>query len=81
MKTTTHELSCSIFGHNLEPVYTTSEKSHHCRKFICTSCKTKVNMDANGEVQELPYKNEKISNALRQLFLLKRKSSERQFSI
>jgi len=82
MKTaSTHELSCSVFGHNLEPVPNHFNRSESAKKFICSSCLAKVTMDVHGEFQVVPYKNDKITTALRQLFLLNRKSSEGQFSL
>jgi len=82
MKTTkSNQLSCAVFGHNLEPFSKHFQQAETSNVFICSSCKTKMVMSSSGDFQELPYKNNQIASALRQLFLLNRKSSHREFSL
>ena len=70
MKTTTkNELSCSVFGHNLERL---SKDSH---ELTCKTCNSKIAIDNNGTFEMLPLKNENIKTALRQLFFLQKKYS------
>ncbi|MBR9846739.1 MAG: hypothetical protein GYB35_11855 [Algicola sp.] len=75
MKTiTTNDLSCSVFGHNLERL---SKDSH---ELTCKSCKSKITMDDSDIFEALPLKNENIKTALRQLFLLQNRYSRRKLS-
>lgn len=76
--TTTHELPCSVFGHNLESLPSGVE---HSDELVCKSCKSKILIDTNGEFESLPIKNKAIKVALRQLFLLESQYSRRQFSV
>ncbi len=67
MKTTTNnDLSCSVFGHNLERL----PKDSH--ELSCKTCKSKIEIDNSGKFETLPLKNENIKTALRQLFLLQK---------
>ena len=72
--TTTNDLSCSVFGHNLERL---SKDSH---ELICKTCKSKVAMDNSDVFETLPLKNESIKTALRQLFLLQNRYSRQKLS-
>ena len=75
MKTTTNnDLSCSVFGHNLERL---SKYSH---ELSCKTCKSKIAIDNNGKFEALPLKNENINTALRQLFLLQKRYSHQELS-
>ena len=75
MKTiTTNDLSCSVFGHNLERL------SKDSQELTCKSCKSKVTMDDSDIFEALPLKNENIKTALRQLFLLQNRYSRRKLS-
>ena len=75
MKTTTNtDLSCSVFGHNLERL---SKDSH---ELTCKTCKSKIAIDNNGKFETLPLKNENIKKALRQLFLLQKRYSHQELS-
>lgn len=76
--TTTNELPCSVFGHNLE-LFTSISK--HSDVLICKICQSKVLIDAKDEAERLPIKNEAITIAIRQLFLLKSQHSRRQLSM
>lgn len=75
---TTNELSCSVFGHNLERSSLTSKETH---ELICKTCKSKVSVNDPDEYNMLPIKNRKISTALRQLFLLNTQYSHKSISI
>ncbi len=82
MKTSTSNvLSCAVFGHNLEPMSKSNAYTEHSEIFVCSSCHKKMIVDTSGDFEELPYKNDQIKTALRQLFLLNRRSNEGQFSI
>ncbi|WP_323787597.1 hypothetical protein [Psychroserpens sp.] len=75
MKTTTNnDLSCSIFGHNLERL---SKDSH---ELSCKTCKSKITLDNNDNFETLPFKNENIKTTLRQLFLLQNRYSSQKLS-
>jgi len=75
MKTTTNnDLSCSVFGHNLERL---SKDSH---ELTCKTCKSKISIDDGGKFEALPLKNENIKTALRQLFLLQKRYSTQKLS-
>lgn len=76
--TTTNELPCSVFGHNLE---SSSSGEKHSKVLVCKSCKSKISIDTNGEFESLPIKNKAIKVALRQLFLLESQYSRRPFSV
>lgn len=67
--TTRNELSCSVFGHNLERL---SKDSH---ELTCKTCNSKIAIDNSGKFETLPLKNESIKTALRQLFLLQNRHS------
>ncbi|WP_040252611.1 hypothetical protein [Psychroserpens mesophilus] len=72
--TTTNDLSCSVFGHNLERL---SKDSY---ELTCKTCQSKITLD-NGETFEtLPLKNDTIKTALRQLFLLQNRYSRQKLS-
>jgi hypothetical protein len=76
MKTITHsDLSCSVFGHNLERL---SKDSH---ELICKTCLSKITIDYKGKFETLPLKNKNIKTALRQLFLLQNRYSPQKLSI
>ncbi len=75
---TTNELSCSVFGHNLERSSLAPKETH---ELICKTCKSKVFVNATDEYNILPIKNRKISTALRQLFLLNTQYSHQRISI
>ncbi len=79
--TNTTHLSCAVFGHNLEPLARHFDSAQASNVFICSSCNAKMVMDASGDFEELPYKNNHIKTALRQLFLLNRRSCHGQLSI
>jgi len=81
MKTKRNQLPCAVFGHNLEPFSNHFQQAETSNVFICSSCGAKMVTSASGDFQELPYKNNKIASALRQLFLLNRKSPQREFSL
>ncbi|WP_033959378.1 hypothetical protein [Psychroserpens jangbogonensis] len=75
MKTTTNnDMSCSVFGHNLERL---SKDSH---ELTCKTCKSKIAIDDSGKFETLPLKNENIKTALRQLFLLQNRYSPQKLS-
>ncbi|WP_456442803.1 hypothetical protein [Psychroserpens sp.] len=75
MKTTTNnDLSCSVFGHNLERL---SKDSH---ELTCKTCKAKIANDNNEKNEALPFKNESIKTALRQLYLLQNRYSPQKLS-
>lgn len=76
--TTTNELQCSVFGHNLERTSMTSQSNH---QLTCKTCNTKVSVNDTGEFNTLPFKNKDINTALRQLFILKSQYSREQFSV
>ncbi|MEY8849596.1 hypothetical protein AB9K26_12320 [Psychroserpens sp. XS_ASV72] len=71
----TSELSCSVFGHNLERV------SKYSSELVCKTCHSKVSVDQTGKFDTLPVKNQELKTALRQLFLLQNRLSNREFSI
>lgn len=73
--TTTNELSCSVFGHNLERSSMASVNSH---ELICKTCHSNVSVSDDGEFNILPFKNREINTALRQLFILKSQYLHRQ---
>ncbi|MGB3606077.1 MAG: hypothetical protein WA775_05385 [Psychroserpens sp.] len=78
MKTNpTNQLPCSVFGHNLERSPIVLKDS---QVLTCKTCHTKVRIDDSGELNVIPFKNREIDTALRQLFLLRKRSSRRQFS-
>ncbi|WP_353779148.1 hypothetical protein [Winogradskyella sp. 3972H.M.0a.05] len=64
----TSTLSCAVFGHNFERSKSKSE-------FICTACKIKVDIDQNGDFEELPSQNKEVHQTIRQLFLLSRRKT------
>ncbi len=75
MKTTTNNnLSCSVFGHNLERL---SKDSH---ELTCKTCKSKIALDTSVKFESLPFKNESIKTALRQLYLLQNRYSPQKLS-
>lgn len=75
MKSTTkNELSCSVFGHNLERL------SKESNELVCKSCNSKIAIDNRGKFETLPLKNENIKTALRQLFLLQNRYSPQKLS-
>lgn len=75
MKTTTNnDMSCSVFGHNLERL---SKDSH---ELTCKTCKSKIATDTSGKFETLPLKNDNIKTALRQLYLLQNRYLSRQLS-
>lgn len=74
MKTTTNDLSCTVFGHNLERL---SKNSH---ELTCKTCKSKIAMDHYDVLDAIPLKNENIKTTLRQLFLLQNRYSRRKLS-
>ncbi|WP_157717095.1 hypothetical protein [Formosa sp. Hel1_31_208] len=75
--TTTSEMTCSVFGHNLKR----SAKHKECSEvLICKTCKSEVLIDMKGEFESLPIKNKAIKIALRQLFLLESQYSRKRFS-
>ena len=75
MKTTTNNnLSCSVFGHNLERL---SKDSH---ELTCKTCKSKIALDPSDKFESLPFKNESIKTALRQLYLLQNRYSPQKLS-
>ncbi len=74
----TNELSCSVFGHNLER---SSVASHTNRQLVCKTCNSNVSVTEDGDFNMLPFKNRDIKTALRQLFILKNQNSNRQFSV
>lgn len=75
--TTTNELSCSVFGHNLERSSMASDNSHD---LTCKTCQSKVSVSDDGEFNMSPFKNREIDTALRQLFILKSQYLHRQAS-
>ena len=75
--TTTQELTCAVFGHNLER-YSSNDLNSH--ELICKTCQSKVLVDNNGEFDELPYKNRSINDAFKRLFLLKSQYSRQHIS-
>ncbi|WP_298901331.1 hypothetical protein [uncultured Psychroserpens sp.] len=75
--TTTNDLSCSVFGHNLER---STEPSAYRNELTCKTCHSKVAVNDQGEFRTLPYKNRDINTALRQLFLLKNQYFRRKIS-
>ncbi|MEM6516116.1 MAG: hypothetical protein AAF688_08020 [Bacteroidota bacterium] len=76
-----NHLSCAIFGHNLVPISSQLEDFGDSNIFICKTCNVKMVMDASGNFEELPYKNNQIGLAIRKLFLLNRKTAPSQLSI
>ncbi|MCD2258442.1 hypothetical protein [Psychroserpens luteolus] len=66
--TSNNELSCSVFGHNLERSSLISKDNH---ELTCKTCHSKVMIGDHGEFNALPYKNRDINTTMRQLFLLK----------
>jgi len=78
MKTnTTNELSCSVFGHNLER---SSMATASKNELICKTCHSKVLANEDGEFDIMPFKNKDVHRALKQLFILKSQHSRVQFS-
>ena len=75
--TTTNDLSCSVFGHNLER---SSDAPAYHNELTCKTCDAKVSIDTRGDFNTLPYKNRNINTALRQLFLLKSQYVRRHLS-
>jgi hypothetical protein len=75
MKTTTNnDLSCSVFGHNLERF---SKDSH---ELICKTCNSKITLDHADKFEALPFKNQNIKTVLRQLYLLQNRCSPQKLS-
>ena len=75
MKTnTTNQLSCSIFGHNLE------RSSKDSNEATCKTCKSKITLDDSEKFETLPFKNENIKTALRQLYLLQNRYTPQKLS-
>jgi hypothetical protein len=72
--TTTNDLSCSVFGHNLERL------SKDSNELKCKTCNSNIVMDNSDKFETLPLKNENIKTALRQLFLLQNRYSRRKLS-
>lgn len=73
--TANKDLSCSVFGHNLERL---SKDSH---ELICKTCLSKIPIDYKGKFETLPVKNKNIKTALRQLFLLQNRYSPQKLSV
>jgi len=65
----TSTLSCAVFGHNFERPKQSLTNNH----LICSSCKTVVPIDAQGNFESYPAQNIEVQQTLRQLFLLRRK--------
>jgi len=75
MKTpTNNDLSCSIFGHNLERI------SKDSNEMICKTCQSKMTMDHQDKIESFPFKNSEIRETLQQLYLLQNRFSRRQLS-
>ncbi|WP_431132808.1 hypothetical protein [Psychroserpens mesophilus] len=72
--TANNDLSCAVFGHNLERL---SKDSH---ELTCKTCKSKITIDNSDTYETLPLKNENIKTALRQLFLLQNRYSRQKLS-
>ncbi|WCO01838.1 hypothetical protein [Psychroserpens ponticola] len=72
--TTTNDLSCSVFGHNLERI---SKDSH---ELTCKTCKSKIVIEDSDTFDALPFKNQNIKTALRQLYLLQNRYSPQKLS-
>ncbi|MEH6536679.1 MAG: hypothetical protein V7719_09815 [Psychroserpens sp.] len=75
---TTNELSCSVFGHNLERSSMTIPSND---ELTCKTCNSKISVSDSGEFEVIPFKNRDINTALRQLFLLNNQCSRKQFSV
>jgi DNA-directed RNA polymerase subunit RPC12/RpoP len=74
----TNELSCSVFGHNLER---SSMASQANQELTCKTCNSKILVSDDGEFNVHPFRNRDISVALRQLFVLKNQQSARSLSV
>lgn len=76
MKTpTNNDLSCSVFGHNLERVSKDSNET------ICKTCQSKVaTTDYSTSFDALPFDNKEIITTLQELYLLKNRLYKRQLS-
>lgn len=71
---TNNDLSCSVFGHNLERISKDSDET------ICKTCKSKVSMNYSNGFESLPFDNKEIMATLQQLYLLKNQLYKRQLS-
>ncbi|MBR9913646.1 MAG: hypothetical protein GYB32_02270 [Algicola sp.] len=72
---TTNELSCSVFGHNLE----CSTMSHQ-KRFTCKTCQAIVHVDDHGNFDSFPIHNHDIKTAIKQLFVLSHQYWRKQIS-
>ena len=68
------DLSCSVFGHNLERVSKSSGLMQ------CKTCNTKIPIDQSTAFDALPFNNKEIMSTLQQLYLLKNRIYKRQLS-
>lgn len=74
---TSNTLSCSVFGHNLERVSHTQQSAH---KLKCKTCHAEVSVSTHGEFDTHPIKNRQLISVLKQHFILKNRSLQRQLS-
>ena len=74
----TNELSCSVFGHNLERMSATTQNNS---EFTCKTCHSKILVGEHGEFDVFPFQNQDIKTALRQLFILKNQYAQRELSV
>lgn len=74
---TSNELSCSVFGHNLER---SSDPAHAGHKLICKACCAEISVSDQGEFDTHPIKNSRLIFAIKQHFILKNRSLRHQLS-
>ncbi|WP_460220250.1 hypothetical protein [Psychroserpens sp. MEBiC05023] len=74
---TTNELSCSVFGHNLERSPMSTGNAH---QLICKTCQSRVPVDNQGEFESTSFNNKNLQKTLRQLFILKHQYSRERIS-
>jgi hypothetical protein len=73
--TTNNQLSCSVFGHNLERL---SKDSY---ELTCKTCKSKIALDNSDKIETVPFKNQNIKMALRQLYLLQNRYATQRLTV
>ncbi|MDO1502025.1 hypothetical protein Q2T40_17965 [Winogradskyella maritima] len=66
---TNTDLSCLVFGHN----YFKFETERGQALLICKHCKTKTNLDDNGDFETEASSNLRLQNTLKQLFVLNKR--------
>ena len=72
---TNNKLSCSVFGHNFDPIAKDSQMMK------CKNCELEMSVEQQNAIETLSFKNPEIQATLQKLYLLQLRFNKRQLSI